>query len=197
MVRCGSGNEYLSGCQLNAVPCFQGIADQIIKSSNCEGTDEYLNNITVGGANQQEHDVNLAKFLAVAKNHNLTFKESKCVYNTNAVDFLGYRITTGSIQPDLKRVKTLHELPSPEKLQRTAKIGCFIAYYTLNGLHYYSDEIKPLIINTNFPLKDKVLALFTSLKSELISDSLGVINESVPFVVRADASSVAVSATLT
>ena len=36
----------------NAVPCFQKIVDQIIKSNNCEGTYAYLDNITVGGADQ-------------------------------------------------------------------------------------------------------------------------------------------------
>ena len=63
----------------NAVPCFQRFIDDIIKSNNCEGTFAYLVNITVGGAIQQEHDVNLANFLAVAKKHNLTFNDSKCV----------------------------------------------------------------------------------------------------------------------
>ena len=54
----------------NAVPCFQRIIDDIIKSNNCKGTFAYLDNITVGGTTQQEHDVNLDRFLAVAKNHN-------------------------------------------------------------------------------------------------------------------------------
>ena len=46
---------------------FKRIIDDIIKSNNCEGTFAYLDNITVGGATQQEHDVNLANFLDVAK----------------------------------------------------------------------------------------------------------------------------------
>ena len=55
-------------CRLtNAVPCFQRIVDQIIESNNYEGTYAYLENITVGGADKQEHD------------SNLTFNESKCV----------------------------------------------------------------------------------------------------------------------
>ena len=49
----------------------------------------YLDNITIGDSNQQEHNINLAKFLAVAKSHNLTFNESKCVNNTDTVDLLG------------------------------------------------------------------------------------------------------------
>ena len=97
----------------NAVPCFQRIIDDIIKSNNCKGTFAYLDNITVGGTTQQEHDVNLNRFLAVAKNHNLTFNESKCIYNTDTIDLLGYRIKNGTLQSDPARVKTLQDLPSP------------------------------------------------------------------------------------
>jgi len=61
-----------------------------------------LDNISVGGADQQEHDVNFAKFLEVAKQYNLTFNESKCVYNTDTVDLLGYHVTAGTLQPNLK-----------------------------------------------------------------------------------------------
>ena len=57
----------------NAVPCFQRIVDDIIKSNDCQGAFAYLDNITIGGATQQEHDRNLAKFLTVAKDHSLTF----------------------------------------------------------------------------------------------------------------------------
>ena len=46
----------------NAVPCFQRIVDDIIKSNGCEGTFAYLDNITVGGATQEDHDKNLSKF---------------------------------------------------------------------------------------------------------------------------------------
>ena len=45
----------------NAVPCFQRIVDDIIKSNGCEGTFAYLDNITVGGATQN-HDRNLSNF---------------------------------------------------------------------------------------------------------------------------------------
>ena len=60
----------------------------------------------------------------------------------------------------------------------------------------YSDKIKPLVINTTFPSDGNALTSFTSLISELANVSLGVINESIPFVIETDASDVAVSATL-
>ena len=47
----------------NAVPAFQRVIDDIIKENDCKGTVAYLDNITVGGKTQEEHDENLAKFL--------------------------------------------------------------------------------------------------------------------------------------
>ena len=179
----------------NAVPCFQRIVDDIIKSNKCNGTVAYLDNITVGGKTQQEHDANLQKFLTVAKNCNLTFNESKCVYNTDTVDLLGYRITAGSLQPDPERVKTLQDLPPPSNQKEQQRLVGLFAYYA-QWILRYSDKIKPLISNVSFPLKDEALASFSSLKSELINVSLAAIDENAPFVVETDASNIAVSATL-
>ena len=111
----------------NAVPCFQRIIDDIIKI--CKGTFAYLDNITVGGTTQQEHDVNLDRFLAVAKNHNLTFNESKCIYNTDTIDLLGYRIKNGTLQPDPARVKTFQDLPSPNNRKEQQRVIGLFAYY--------------------------------------------------------------------
>ena len=61
----------------NAVPAFQRVIDDIIKENDCKGTVAYLDNITVGGKTQEEHDKNLAKFFKVASDCNLTFNEAK------------------------------------------------------------------------------------------------------------------------
>ena len=73
-------------------------------------------------------------------------------------------------------------------------MGLF-AYYA-QWISYYSDKIKPLVINRVFPLKDQALSSFVNLKSELADVTLGVINEKDPLTVETDASDVAISATL-
>ena len=138
----------------NAVPCFQRIVDDIIKSNNCQGAFAYLDNITVGGATQAEHDVNLAKFLAVAKEHNLTFNESKCVYSTDTIDLLGYRIQNGTLRPDPERIKALQDLPPPKNNKEQQRTVGLFAYYA-QWIFQYSDKIKPLLSNNVFPLKAK------------------------------------------
>jgi len=78
--------------------------DDLFKRTNYEGTFAYLDNITVGGSTQVEHDRNLHKFLEAARSSNLTFNRSKCVFSTDTLDLLGYRITKGCLMPDPDRV---------------------------------------------------------------------------------------------
>ena len=118
-----------------------------------------MDNITIGGATQQEHDRNLAKFLTVASDHSLTFNESKCTYNTDSVDLLGYRIKAGTLQPDPERVKTLQELPPPKNQKEQQRIIGLFAYYA-QWISQYSGKIKPLITINVFPLTSDVLASF-------------------------------------
>ena len=88
----------------NAVPAFQRVIDDINKENDCKGTVAYLDNTTVGGKTQEEHDENLAKFLKVANDYNLTFNEAKCSYSTQSVELLGYQITKNWLKPVSDRV---------------------------------------------------------------------------------------------
>jgi len=70
-------------------------------------------------------------------------------------------------------------------------LGLF-AYYA-QWIKQYSDKVKPLIENTHFLLDAAALQAFEILKNEV---TLGVIDNSAPFVVETDASDVALSASL-
>ena len=135
----------------NAVPSFQRIIDNIIENNNCQGTHAYLDNITVGGKTQKEHDENLQHFMSVAKQYNLTFNESKCTYSSSTIDLLGYRISPGTLQPDPERVKPLLELPMPDNPKALRRVIGMFAYYA-QWIPNYSDKIKPLVKTKNFPL---------------------------------------------
>ena len=179
----------------NGVPCFQRIIDEIIKINKCTGTYAYLDNITVGGKTQEEHDANLEKFLKVAKDCNLTMNKDKCVYSAECINLLGYQINSGSLKHDPALVETLLELSPPQNSKELQRVVGLFAYYA-QWIGKYSDKIKPLINNSCFPLTGSPLETFKLLKSELADVSLGVIDEKEQFVVETDASNVALSATL-
>ena len=69
------------------------------------------------------------------------------------------------------------------------------AYYAI-FLPDFSDKITALTNNNVFPLSPTPLAAFNTLRKESKRASFKPIDESLPFVVKSDASEVAVSATL-
>jgi len=179
----------------NAVPCFQRVVNEIISKYNCKGTYACLDDITVCGRTGAEHDENLKCFPNAAKRCNITFNEKKCTYATDSIKLLGYKILNGMLQPDPDRVKPLLELPVPntgKELQR--HVGMF-AYYS-QWVPCFSEKIKPFIARKEFPLREEALQDVKTLKQDLTSAAIKVIDEKLPFVLKTDASDNAISATL-
>ncbi|CAI6356031.1 unnamed protein product [Macrosiphum euphorbiae] len=84
----------------NGVACFQRVMDKIILNENLNGVNAYLDDITICGKNQSEHDLNLNKFLNAMKNYGLILNENKCQYSTQTITLLGHQITNKSVSPD-------------------------------------------------------------------------------------------------
>ncbi|GFW99881.1 retrovirus-related Pol polyprotein from transposon opus [Trichonephila clavipes] len=113
----------------NGVACFQRVIDKIIEDEGLTLTYPFIDDVTVCGKDQKEHDDNLEKFMTVAKKYNLTLNEDKCTYSSNSVHLLGYIIQDGIIKPDPERLKPLRDMPVPKDssaLQRA--LGMFAHY---------------------------------------------------------------------
>ncbi|XP_069990683.1 uncharacterized protein [Penaeus vannamei] len=70
------------GRRESGVACFQRIMDSLIKEEGLAGTYAYLDDATICGMTQQEHDDNLNKFLEAAARRNMTYNEDKCTIST-------------------------------------------------------------------------------------------------------------------
>lgn len=79
----------------------------IISSENPTGVFAYLDDLTVCGQNQREHNVNLTKFIAAVKKYGLTQNEGKCSFSKSSVKLLGYHIENNIIKPDPERLEPL------------------------------------------------------------------------------------------
>ena len=121
--------------------------------------------------------------------------KDKCVYFAECINLLGYQINRGFLKPDPKQVGTLLKLSLPQNNKELQRVVGLFAYYA-QWIGKYSDKTKPLMNNSCFPLTGSVVETFKLLKSELAYVSLGIIKEKEQFVVEADASNVALSATL-
>ena len=61
----------------NGVSAFQRIIDDILEKENVEDTFAYIDNVTVCGNTQAEHDANLKRFLEVSEKYEITFNHNK------------------------------------------------------------------------------------------------------------------------
>ena len=81
----------------NGIVWFQRTMDNIIRQHNLCGTCVYVDYIGVARKAQQEHDKNLEKFRKIVEPHKHTFNKKKSIISTKSINFLGYKITRGSL----------------------------------------------------------------------------------------------------
>ena len=179
----------------NGVPCFQRAMDSLVADNSLKGVIPYMDNITICGRTQVEHDENLKNFLNAAKKINLTFNMDKCEFSTTKLFILGSVVENGEIRPDPERLKPLQDLSPPTDPKSLKRILGLFSYYS-PWIRDFSDKIKLLVKADTFPLSAEVCASFESLKKDIAESVKGAINSRDPFTVETDASNFAIAATL-
>ena len=58
-----------------------------------------MDNVTLSGDNQHEHDINLKAFREATSKANLTLSEGKSIFLVEEIDLLGYRISHNLLKP--------------------------------------------------------------------------------------------------
>ena len=125
----------------------------------------------------------------------IELNDPKSVVSVPVIRVLGYEISHNCLKPDPERLKPLQEMPPPSNMKLQKKVVGLFAYYS-KWIVSYSDKIKPLSSNTEFPLPKSALDAFNRLKSEVVNCAVSTIDEDKPFVVETDASGYAIAATL-
>ena len=95
------------------VSVFQRMIDSIIEKYKHSGTYAYLDNVTVVGTYQADHDRRLEAFLRAAEAENLTLNDARCETNKTEIDLVGCRVSHNLIRPNPERLKRLLNLPLP------------------------------------------------------------------------------------
>ena len=73
----------------------------------------YLDNVTVAGKDQEEHDNNVQRFLEAVRLRNLSLNQSKTLESVKSINILEYCVGDGIIKSDTERLCPLQEFPPP------------------------------------------------------------------------------------
>lgn len=178
----------------NGVSSFQRTIDWIIRKEGLDGTFAYLDDITICGNTQLEHDRNLNQFLQAARKYGLTLNKEKSKFNQKSLNMLGYFIEKNIIKPDSDRLNPLINLPPPNDTASLRRALGMFAHYS-KWIPNYSKNIHALA-HTRFPLSAEALKAFDSLKSVIAKSAIHAIDDKIPFTVETDASEHTIAATL-
>ena len=179
----------------NGGSVFQRIMDQMVDKYSLQSTYPYMDNVTICGKNQEDHDRNLAKFMEAAKSLNLTLNEDKCVFNTRKLNILGCLVEKGKIRPDPNRFTPLDNMPAPNDMKSLKRLLGFFSYYS-QWIPNFSQKVRPLNKTSSFPLSDEAIQAWKDIKDDIRNAVVCCIDEEQPFTVECDASDFAVAATL-
>ena len=169
--------------------------NSIIADNGLVATFAYIDDVIVGGEDEEDHDRNLKRFKEVASKYNLTLNMKKCLYGLREITYLGYSISNGSLSPDPDRIKPLTEMPVPNDPSSLKRALGLFSYYSI-WIHNYSKRIQPLLNSQFFPLDSNAVECFESLKREIAEASVAAFDEYLPLQIETDASSVSIAATL-
>ena len=179
----------------NGVACFQRIMANIITSENLQGTFAYVDNVTICGKSQEEHDENLKRFQEVATKRQITYNDAKSIFSTRRLAILGYIVGEGEVRPDPERLQPLLQLPIPKDMKSLRRLLGFFSHYS-PWIRHYSEKIRPLTSASTFPVSKEAQQAFENLKKDIAESVVCAIDEDVPFEVETDASDYAIAATL-
>ena len=179
----------------NGVACFQRIMTNIIAEEKLQGTFAYLDDVTICGKDQEEHDKNLKCFQEVASRRKITYNDDKSIFSTGKLAILGYIIEDGEIRPDPERLRPLLQLPAPNDAKSLRRVLGFFSHYS-QWIQCYSDKIRPLTTTSTFPISIEAKTAFEALKRDIENSVVCAIDEQTPFEVETDASDFAIAATL-
>jgi hypothetical protein len=179
----------------NGVACFQQVINDIIRSENLQNTFAYVDDLTICGNSQEDHDENLRRFRGAVEKYGLTLNEDKCKFNRTSITLLGHVIENKKVSPDLERMRPLMEMPVPSDMNSLRRALGLLSYYS-KWIPRFSEKLRPILSVKAFPLSTAAVKAFEEMKTEISEASLHAIEDGVPFVVETDASDGGIAASL-
>ncbi len=89
----------------------------------------YLDDTIVYSRSFGAHLVALVEVLTRFQKAGLRLKSKKCVFGTNEVDYLGFRLTRGGLHTQDRLIKAMKEFPTPQNAKAVASFLALVGFY--------------------------------------------------------------------
>ncbi|GKE59790.1 retrotransposon-related protein, partial [Tanacetum coccineum] len=91
----------------NAPSTFQALMNDVFREYLRKFTLVFFDDILIYSKSLKDHVIYLTVVLAKMKDHSLYAKESKCVFGTNHVEYLGHVISAAGVATDLSKIQAM------------------------------------------------------------------------------------------
>ena len=150
---------------------FQRKMREFIEVENLNGGFLYVDNITITGCDQADHDRNVASLIDSIQRRKFTLNESKATSSVEFLNILHYIAGNINIRADPERKRALQDFPVPNNKNFLCRVLGMFAYYAKH-INCLSTKVRPLAEAKTFPLASSVWDVFVLIKFELLESSL-------------------------
>lgn len=183
----------------NSGSTFCRVVHEVLKPIK-EFTISYVDDMAVGSQTWSEHKVHLNKFFTIMKDSGLTVNLRKTEFAKSQVKFVGHMVGSGSKTPDPDRLRAIKEISRPQTRKQVKSVLGMLGYHR-DFIYGYAELAKPLTDLTSskvsFDWTDREQNAFDTLKDRLCkATALYTPRIGKLFIIRSDASGVAVAACL-
>jgi hypothetical protein len=183
----------------NAPPTFQALMNGVLHDYLRRFVLVFFDDILIYSSSWSEHLQHVRVVLTTLRQHRLTVKQSKCVFGSQSVAYLGHVISTSGVAMDPAKVEAVQAWPTP-RTPRALRGFLGLAGYHRKFIRDYGSIAGPLtqlLKKEAFVWSPEATAAFTTLKQVLTTAPvLQLPNFDKPFIVNCDASGTGFGAVL-
>jgi predicted aspartyl protease len=183
----------------NAPATFQALMNTIFAEHMRKIMLVFFDDILIYSKSKQEHIQHLKTVLQVLRENKLFAKQSKCVFATPQVEYLGHIISDKGVSTDPQKIVAVKEWPTPQTITQLRSFLGLTGYYR-RFVQNYGQICRPLhdmLKKNSFKWTEVQTKAFNTLKESLITAPLMALPDfSLPFTLETDASGTGVGAVL-
>ncbi|XP_062557748.1 uncharacterized protein K02A2.6-like [Armigeres subalbatus] len=177
---------------------FQQLVDTML--AGLKQTCGYIDDVIVGGENEEEHWHNLNALFQRLQEFGFTVRLEKCSFGRKQIKYLAHMLDQHGIRPDPAKVEAIKLMPAPTNVSEVRSFLGAVNYYgkfvpNMRALRSPMDDL--LKTGAKFVWTSQCQRAFDEFKTILSSDLLLThYNPKLDIIVSADASSVGLGATI-